>query len=414
MYIILLSVQSEDMQFSPEQDEALLSVNRWLKDPEGQQVFRLFGYAGTGKTTLAKHFVEGIDGQVNFLAYTGKAAHVLRQKGCAGATTIHSQIYHAKEKSRRKMKELEAALAELRASGQSDSPLGREVEKDLAQERDNLSRPAFDLNTSADIRQSKLIIVDECSMVDARMGEDLLWFGVPVLVLGDPAQLPPVAGGGFFTEQTPNIMLTDIHRQAKDNPIIAMATTVREGGKLNLGDYGSSRVILKQDITPEMAMEADQILVGRNKTRHASNNRARQLLGISEDHPIPSDKIVCLRNNHDKGLLNGGLWEVEDVGQVTEDRIIMSIKSEDDEAQTVEVEGFMHYFDGREEKLQWWERKEADEFDYGYALTVHKSQGSQFNKVFLFDESGAFRENAAKWLYTGITRAAESITIVRM
>ena len=71
------------MKLSPEQDDALKAVSRWLKAP-GPQVFRLFGYAGTGKTMLAQHFAEEIDGDVLFAAFTGKAAQVMRSRGGGG------------------------------------------------------------------------------------------------------------------------------------------------------------------------------------------------------------------------------------------------------------------------------------------------------------------------------------------
>ena len=95
-------------------------------------------------------------------------------------------------------------------------------------ERKRLAQPAFTLNQFSPVKDAGLVVIDECSMVDDRMGQDLLSFGTKVLVLGDPAQLPPVRGSGFFTDtETPDVMLTEIHRQAKDNPIIAMATKVR-------------------------------------------------------------------------------------------------------------------------------------------------------------------------------------------
>src|SRR5450759_498092 len=81
-------------QFTPHQDDALKAVADWLKAKPGTgntpQVFRLFGYAGTGKTTLANHIAEDVDGEVKFAAFTGKAASVMRGKGCRGASTIHS------------------------------------------------------------------------------------------------------------------------------------------------------------------------------------------------------------------------------------------------------------------------------------------------------------------------------------
>jgi exodeoxyribonuclease-5 len=216
------------MTWSPQQDAALKAVSDWLRRGD-QPVFRLFGYAGTGKTTLAKHIAEGVDGEVAFGAYTGKAALVLRTKGCADASTIHSMIYRSRE---------------------SDE-----------------NGPQFVINRQSPASKADLIIIDECSMVDEELGRDLLSFGQPVLVLGDPAQLPPVKGGGFFTEGEPDVMLTEVHRQAKDNPIIHMSMQVREGGRLEPGVFGESRIIRRREIDAAAVMAADQVLVGLNKTR---------------------------------------------------------------------------------------------------------------------------------------------------
>lgn len=419
--------------WSPQQDAALLDVARFLKDPN-RQVYRLFGFAGTGKTTLAQHLAESVSA-VAFGAYTGKAAYVLRQKGCANASTIHSMIYHTKEKGKARLREIEAMLAELLIELRKDNPElsseqlsklydGHRRVKDLREqveaERRALSRPSFTLNEDSVVKDLDLVVIDECSMVDGRMGEDLLSFGTKVLVLGDPAQLPPVGGGGFFTENVkPDTMLTEIHRQAADSPIIAMATKVRMGERLDLGTYGNCRVIDQPQMSPEDALRADQLLVGRNKTRHSSNRRMRSLLGRgTNDYPVVGDKLVCLRNNHEKGLLNGALWYVEGVGAITEDRVYMTVSAESDlEGQPgteLEVEAHTHYFEGRDESLPWWERKEAEEFDYGYAMTVHKAQGSQWDEVVLFDEAWCFRQYRDRWLYTGITRAAETLTVVKM
>src|ERR1700744_4023120 len=189
-------------------------------------VFRLFGYAGTGKTTLARHIADGVDGEVKYAAFTGKAALVMRNKGCAGASTIHSLIYKARES-------------------------GEET-------------PNFELWDDAPASRAKLIVIDECSMVDAELGRDLISFGVPLLVLGDPAQLPPIQGGGFFTESEPDAMLTEVHRQAQGDPIGPLSMGVRRG--------------------------------------------------FEGEFPSAGDKLVCLRNNRKKGLFNGGLWTVKDRG----------------------------------------------------------------------------------------------------
>jgi ATP-dependent exoDNAse (exonuclease V) alpha subunit len=364
------------MQWSPQQDEALKAVARWLKAGD-RQVFRLFGYAGTGKTTLARHIAESADGEVAFAAFTGKAAHVMRARGCRGASTIHSLIY--------------------RMRGEDENG------------------PTFVLNDDSAAAKSALVIIDECSMVDAEIGRDLLSFGTPVLVLGDPAQLPPIAGGGFFTENEPDVMLTEVHRQAADDPIIRMSMIVREGGKLDSGSWGGSRVVGRDEIEQEEVLEADQVLVGRNNTRRSYNGRIRQLLSRDASVPVAGDTLVCLRNDRRRGLLNGSLWLVDRVRQPRKGLLRYTLSPQDGDfgrRRTV-VSINPAFFDGTAEALSTPERRRSDEFDFGYVLTVHKAQGSQWDDVILFDESFAFRENRSRWLYTGITRAATRITVVR-
>lgn len=407
------------MEWSPKQDRALKQVANWLEDPSAPQVFRLFGYAGTGKTTLARHFAEGVGGDVLFGAFTGKAAHVLQKKGCEGATTIHSLIYHTADKSTSTLKELEKLLQELTSELQREGkdPITNKKAQELAErirrEKTSVSRPAFRLNFDSPVRGASLVIIDECSMVDGTMGEDLLSFGTKVLVLGDPAQLPPVGGAGFFTEGIkPDVMLDEIHRQAEGSPIIHMATLVRNGEPLTLGSYGDSRVVHTSDLNAQTALDADQIIVGKNKTRFSYNRRLRQLLGFTDALPQENDRLVCLRNNHDLGLLNGAIWRTLGASPPADDRVWLTLEPEDGGTQ-LDIECHTHYFEGRQDALPFYEKKEAEEFDFGYALTCHKSQGSQWDDVLIIDESSVFREHRLRWLYTAITRAAEKVVIAR-
>ena len=402
--------------WSPQQDHALVKVNEWLLDPT-RQVFRLFGYAGTGKTTMAKALAEGVEGETLFGAFTGKAAHVLKQKGCP-ASTIHSLIYHSKEKGQAALKIMEeklvARIAVLTASGYTADRFTedrdyRDMSRQIAEERKNLAKPFFSLNPESKVKGAALVVIDECSMVDGTMGQDLLSFGTKVLVLGDPAQLPPVKGEGFFTNATPDIMLDEIHRQAEGNPIIAMATAIRKGETLKLGHYGESRVMLKDDLDRQMAVTADQILVGRNKTRHAYNARMRTLFGYSGAVPEVGERLVCLRNDNEAGLLNGAIWFV-DACEPQDDDDLVSLTIRDGEVVT-SVSAWTHHFQNRE--LAWHMKRDAQEFTYGYALTCHKSQGSQWDDVLVIDESSAFREHASRWLYTAVTRAANRVTVAR-
>src|SRR6201987_1904902 len=148
-------------------------------------------------------------------------------------------------------------------------------------------------------------------MVEAEMGRALLSFECPLLVLGDPAQLPPIQGGGFFTAAGPDAMLTELPRQAQDDPIVRMSMDVREGRELDIGRYGESEVVSRSELDPDRVMNADQVLVGRNNTRRAYNMRMRQRQNIEEALPVAGDKLVCLRNNRKKGLFNGGVWGVQ-------------------------------------------------------------------------------------------------------
>lgn len=392
------------MDWSSQQEAALRAVEKWYREEarQGKLVFRLFGFAGTGKSTLIRELSDRLARRPEFCAYTGKAAQVMRAKGCRDAGTIHQLIYQPKEKSRQRLKELEAKL--LMATNDAERAL---LQQRLREEREALSQPAFALNLESRIRLADLIFLDEGSMVDARVGQDLLSFEIPTVVVGDPGQLPPVRGSGFFTSQEPDVMLTEIHRQAWDNPIIRMATKVREGEKLEIGAYGASEVIDRR-LSPDEALGHNQILCGMNKTRRAMNERIRKLQGHESPVPEPEDRLVCLRNNHQEGLLNGTLWNVTDVGDVGEDRITMTVRSDDTDSELT-VEAHRAPFEGRE--LGIWERREANEFDFGYALTVHKAQGSQWSSVLLYNQASVFRADAKRWLYTGITRASERITI---
>lgn len=362
-----------DIQLSPSQNRARQAVRSWLSSwryGSSKPFFYLAGYAGCGKTTIARVLPGDVRGAVVFASYTGKAADVMRRKGCHGARTIHSLIY--------------------------------QYEDD-----DETGSPTFGLNEDSEAADAGLIVIDECSMVDESVGRDLLSFRRPILVLGDPAQLPPVGGAGFFTKGEPDIMLTEIRRQELESPILRLATAVRSGELIKEQNNDERCVVMRRrDADGDIWMRHDQMIVGKNETRNLINRRIRERLGYVGWVPNPTERLICLRNNRENGLFNGQMWDVKKA-HFNGSRLYLDIIN--DEAN---VHTFAHAKLFQGEKLENWERRDADEFDYAYAITCHKSQGSEWDSVLAFDESGCFKEQRQAWLYTVITRAAERLTVL--
>lgn len=369
--------------WSTQQSEAIACVAAWLRT-RWEPWFYLAGYAGTGKTTLAKHIASLQDGAIRYAAFTGKAAKVMRNAGCTNASTIHSLIYNT--------------------------------------ERDEVTgKIRMTLNESA-LRGVALVVIDECSMVDEDLGKDLVSFGVPILAIGGPGQLPPVRGAGFFTSGEPNYMLTDIHRQAKDSPIIRLATAVRERrfDKTHLVKVPGLTICKKADLDPKAVTGADSIIVGRNNTRNAYNSRLREIRGF--DTSLPPQKgetLICLKNDKQLKIYNGETFEVARKNKASPgpDGLILhySIVDPDDEKRgRVFIRVFEQFFSdpAAAKDIHWKILRGTQSFDFGYALTVHKSQGSQWSNVCVFDESRYFGDDAARHLYTSVTRAADHLTLV--
>jgi len=368
------------MNFSAQQERALLAVSQWLKERD-TPIFRLFGFAGTGKTTLAKHFAYSLDQNVAFAAFSGKAAKVMRDKGCTNASTIHSLIYAVDQDE-------ETGLVKYKKT--------------------NRVMSAIDM-----------VIIDECSMVGEQLGEDLMSFRKPILVLGDPAQLPPVGNeGGFFTDLKggePNFMLDEVHRQAAESNILRLATQIRNG-KMPSKTFESTDLTITKQITVSRAKAADTLLVGRNATRARYNAKIRQLKGLDPDGPVVGDLIICLKNDKELGIFNGSMWRIHKMRRPKKsgDRRLlnMDIQSTDEPTFFTRVSVFEDFFRDPDaaKKIDWRDLRGTQQFDYGYAITTHKAQGSQWDDVVVFDESSVFGSDRFAWAYTAVTRAAKHLT----
>lgn len=400
-----------NLKWNGQQSKALRSVFKWYKSNGRKQVFRLFGFAGTGKTTLAKEIAWCIEngesggerGQVLFAAYTGKAASVLASKGCAGASTLHSLIYKPV----------------------IDYVTGK--------------AKGFTLNPESPLCEAKLLICDEMSMVNDELGADLLSFGIPILVLGDPGQVKPIKGEGFFTRGDADITLTEVERVAAENPLIWLATEIRNGRLPKPGRYGESRVYRPGfKVTDEMIIGSDQVIVGLNRTRHTLNRRHRILSGkfdVDTQFPVRGDKLMCTKNNKQNGFLNGTQWtcstpEIKPMMKLIDHRRpelgfeatrveglhfkVRALDLFDANGSPVIIDTVCstHHFDESLPEPYWKDIAGTDAFTFAYAGTVHKLQGSQFGKTLVIDESQVFADQRWNHLYTAATRASESMALV--
>jgi exodeoxyribonuclease V len=374
------------MKFGKQQREAINAVRKWLEDPNAQQVFRLFGYAGSGKTTIAKYIEEmakeifKTETPTCYAAYTGKAALVLRQKGCTDAQTIHSLIYKPI----------------------IDDATGNVI--------------GFKKHHQSPLLNVEYATLDEISMVNDEQGPDLEGFNKKLLVLGDPFQLDPVTGEGYFTQSKPDYMMTKIHRQAKDNPIIYMATQVRKGRGLAYGRYGESRVIRRRNIEDDFYTDNDQILCGINKTRTAMNTYSRKLKGREGVLPVVGDKLICLKNDKDLGVLNGSMWTVNRLRKSDDKKFVLDMtsldmkNSDDQYIRMTHADVLTAQFMG-DRTIEQRKLKGYVQLDFGELITTHKGQGSQWDKVGIINESYVFGEMSERHLYTGLTRAAQRVTL---
>jgi ATP-dependent exoDNAse (exonuclease V) alpha subunit len=386
---------------SIDQDRAFDQIMTWTQSGEGQ-VHGLLGWAGTGKTFLLKRLAEALD-DVWVMCYTGKAASVLRNRGFGGATTIHRRLYRPFDPAEEERKGL---YKELRAT--QDEEKRRLLLVRLA----NLPRIVYN-NSNPNVFEEgtpQLIMIDEASMVDTRVGEDLMRLNVPILTVGDPFQLPPVKSVGFFDDMNiPKAHLTENHRTEADD-IIELARRIRVDGRLET--TGSAASVVDQ-MPDDWFVGYSQMLCGRHVTRHSYNTQARRrLLNRGPmDPPQVDDCIVRLRNDYPAGLLNGTTWVIRETWSDEEtDLIGASVKSLAGDNNETQVYLDPEHFRGQ--------GLDDELFNYGFVLTTHKAQGSEWDTVLVIDESNVFgrggdRVMPRRWLYTAVTRAVSRVTVVR-
>ena len=351
------------------------------------------GPAGSGKSSLVRFIIDALDlpeDKVVYITYTGKASLVLRNKGCSNAITAHKLLYHAKEKP----------------DGTFEFKPKKYLDYDY-----------------------KIIVLDECSMLPEDMWTLLLSHKVHVIALGDKEQLPPVDGDSKILDN-PHVILDEVVRQALDSPIIRLSVDIREGKWLEYGGPKECRVMPPEGVSDKLLMGADQVLCGKNITRHCLNERLRKIKFGEQyaNKPLEGDKIICLKNDwgtladNEEPLINGMVGVLNNIKledgrlykpAMTADftsnnnglykNLRMDYKIFTEKETTVNKDNWMMYP----------KNERAHEFDYAYAVTVHKYQGSEAEKVVVYDEWLGDRDFHRRWLYTAVTRSSKMLVVVK-
>ena len=389
------------MILTPKQEQGLkIAVERYK---QREPYTCIAGYAGTGKSTLIQFIVAALNlnpEDVCYIAYTGKASLVLKEKGCPNAMTAHKLLYQSYP----------------REDG------------------------TFYHKPKRPIDPYKLIVVDEISMLPKELWDLLLSHQIPVIALGDPAQLPPVGTDNKVLKK-PHIFLDEIVRQAAESEIIRLTMDLRKHKPLQLYKGQELQVLNYKDLVTGMYTWADQVIVAKNETRKQINYTIRKLLKNTEDTlPIDGDKLICLRNYWDSPseagdiLVNGTIGYIYNAKETNARYVNKYIIGDFIPEEYTEEEILNSPIDLAFRKINFdyklltegeptvnkdnWkkipQKLKPFEFDYGYCITCWKAQGSEYNKVLVFEENFPFDEKEHyKYLYTAATRAKEKLVIIR-
>ena len=396
------------MELNEKQKNGLTLALQRYKNKEKYTV--IAGYAGAGKSTLVRFIIEELktygvkETDVCFACFTGKAAQVLLKKGNKNVITLHKLLYKSIPKE---------------SGGFVRIP--------------NPSIPY------------KIVVVDEVSMAPKTLMDLLFKHDVYVICLGDPFQLPPVdKKEDNHLLDTPHIFLDEIMRQAQESEIIQLSMAIRENRPIEAFQGKEVQILNKEELNTGMLTWADQILVATNATRVSINTQMRKLLNFGEK-PQDGDKIICLRNywdcfsDNEEPLVNGTIGILKD-SFLTKRYLPSIVKSTDGLSHIDLIMGdfisdsgmYFHslemdkkMIDTGEFSLDWKtvyqlnrNPKTRDipplEFTYGYAITCHKAQGSEWDKVLVIEEKFPFDKiEHARWLYTAVTRSSEKLVLVR-
>lgn len=369
-----------------------------------QQVFQYTGNPGTGKSVVLGEIIRNLNLQpeeILPMAYTGTAANVMRRKGLHNACTICSGLYEPVE-----------------------TPLIRDGKVVM---NTYLNKPITTIKfvpKEIDPR-IKLMVFDEASMIPFHMKQEIESRGLPIIATGDIDQLPPIDDTPAYLTSGEVMVLDEIMRQALDSPIIYLSQRAKHGLPIHCGFYGNDVLVInRDDVTPDMYLNSQIVLCGKNKTRDVLNSEIRQLKGFSGMLPQYGEKLVCRKNNNaivSDGILlsNGTIGYVlnnPDVSGLYRDRTFeLDFMPFMSRAPFVGLQVDFKYFNADYETKKFIKNDKysiGEKFEFANAITVHLSQGSQYDNGMYYEEF-LHKDIQKRLNYTAITRFAKRMIYVK-
>jgi exodeoxyribonuclease-5 len=383
----------------------------WWKNPV--YPFILQGYAGTGKTWLVQYLLELFDiadGRFELIAPTGKAAKVLTNKLInmfpdnpkMKARTIHKFLYQPLDKH---IEELKEKLRVLHDELEKDEDFRRqevEIEEQIGLVEGALYElgkkdPSFGLKALDPTMRPQLVICDETSMVSESIGKDLEDLKIPLIYIGDPFQLAPVKEKCIWNGRRPSAILSKIERQGEGSGIVIAAQAVRLGEQYYSGN--GFQIHRRGNIQLKDYPSYDMVIVGTNKLRRKINHMMRSYLGYQTKYPVVGEKVICLHNSTDYGIMNGESFTITKINY--DRRYYLGVTLKDSFDQEITVPCWKALFDDDSQGAL--VPRGFVHLTYAYARTAHKSQGSEDERVLVLDSWPG--NGWDRWTYTAWTRA---------
>lgn len=381
------------------QAEAVNAAINWYRH-SSEQVFQIAGPAGTGKSVVIAEIIRRLglrENQILPMAYTGQACSVMRTRGFANARTIYSGLYKLEFRLKRDERGV------IVRNPVFNTPI-----------KERYFKPKDPRELDQNI---KLIVIDEAFMVPGDMRHVINNTGIKILAAGDPNQLPPVTGNPGFLVTGNVTYLNELVRQSEESPIIYLATRARNGLPIEPGMYGRDVLALyESDLNDSIIASCPVILADTNVARDHYNDIMRhRILGIHSDVPLFGERVVCRKNdwdvlNFENLPLTNGLagTVIEPPGAGTRDAnntVPLTFLADVSPYPFRDIRINQKYLNSdavTRHRMHEDRYVRGQLFEYAYAITVHCSQGSEYDCGMYVE--GKYNQDVKAARYTAITR----------